>query len=113
MKQRWSRREVSEVEYTVPLHTGSMPFLQIDSPAEVVILCRLTSSGLEPFRLCLSHQVTPRVVEEELKAGATQVVAIPARRDEYVSLVRSFRIADVREVEADLVAEPAQRAAEE
>ncbi len=65
---------------------------ELDAPldADVVILCKNTGKGLEPFALCLPHQVYIKKIDAAMTnmngLSMNDIVAIPARSKEYIKV---------------------------
>ena len=64
----------------------------LDTPpgAGAVILCRNTGKGLEPFTLCLNHQVYVKKIEKAMEdmdgLSMNEIVAIPFRHEENITV---------------------------
>lgn len=105
LKRKFGNRKIENVEWTVPVHTGTFKHLRINTPegADAVILAKLTTSGLVPYALCLSHQIDPDKLEEILHTDreVSQIVAIPFRRDERIDLVQGFNVVETVGYEAE------------
>ena len=65
---------------------------ELDTPpgTGAVILCRNTGTGLDPFTLCLDHQVYIKKIEATMEdmngASINEIVAIPIRSEEYIKV---------------------------
>lgn len=105
LKRRHGNRKVEDIEWTVPLHTGTFQHLCIEAPGDTdgVILAKLTPSGLVPYALCLTNQIDPEKLQEILRTESTvsQIVAIPYRIDEWMDLVKSFTVVDTVAYDAE------------
>ncbi len=75
---------------TVPTDFGEQCDLDTPLKTGAVVLCRNTGRGLEPFTLCLAHQVYVKKVESAMESmnglSINEIVAIPIRSEEYIKV---------------------------
>lgn len=68
-------------------------YLNLEMPegTDVVILCYNEGTGLRPLSLLLPHQMYVKDLERIFKEipGATEIVAIPAKSSDYITLARN------------------------
>lgn len=84
---------MESIEILVPTrHTDFGDQCILDTPlgAEAVVLSRNIGRGLEPFTLCLDHQVYTKKIEAAMEGmsglSINTIVAIPVRSGEYINV---------------------------
>ena len=94
LHEAWSKREVKDLSLRVGKRGTEGEYLHIEIPpgCNVVILCKMKQNGLEPFHLCLPHQVQVERLRAilERESDVRDIVAVPVQSDQYIPLLLGY-----------------------